>query len=35
LARHSHKRLGLRQLPTGALVLAFTDRTPLAESAQA
>jgi hypothetical protein len=35
LARHSHKRLGLRQLPTGAVVLAFTDRTPLAETAQA
>lgn len=35
LARHGHKRLGLRELPTGAMVLEFTDRTPLSESTPA
>jgi hypothetical protein len=35
LARHGNKRLDVRELPTGALVLEFADRASLSESAQA
>jgi hypothetical protein len=34
LARYGHKRLAVRELPTGALALEFTDRIPLGESWQ-